>query len=114
MREGAIIAGATPDQMEKIYQFGKLTGYCFQIKDDLLDLTSDFQGLKKQTGNDIYEGKRTIMLAHLLRTISGSDKTKLDDIFSKSASCPAATGGAAKLKVKKPAAKIAAIFLTGE
>lgn len=83
MRQGAIIAGATTQQLEKIYHYGKLTGYLFQIKDDLLDLTSDFQGLKKQTGNDIYEGKRTIMLAHLMRTISGDDKTKLDEILVK-------------------------------
>lgn len=83
MRQGAIIAGATPDQLEKIYHFGKLTGYCFQIKDDLLDLTSDFQGLKKQVGNDIYEGKRTLMLAHLLRTVTGKDKLKLNRILNK-------------------------------
>lgn len=83
MREGAIIAGATPEQLEKIYHFGKLTGYCFQIKDDLLDLISDFQGLKKQTGNDIFEGKRTLMLAHILRVITGSDKLKLDEILAK-------------------------------
>jgi geranylgeranyl diphosphate synthase type II len=83
MREGAIVAGANQDQLEKIYHFGKLTGYCFQIKDDLLDLTSDFQGLKKQTGNDIFEGKRTIMLAHLLRTIKNPDKTRLDEILTK-------------------------------
>ncbi|MFA5025178.1 MAG: polyprenyl synthetase family protein [Candidatus Shapirobacteria bacterium] len=83
MREGAIIAGATSEQLEKIYEFGKLTGYCFQIKDDLLDLTSDFCGQKKQCGNDIYEGKRTIMLAHLMRTINGSDKDKLEKIMEK-------------------------------
>lgn len=83
MREGAIIAGATSDQLNKIYQYGKTTGYLFQIKDDLLDLTSDFCGLKKQIGNDIYEGKRTIMLAHLFRTITGSDKIKLDEIMAK-------------------------------
>lgn len=83
MREGAIIAGATPDQLQKIYQFGKLTGYCFQIKDDLLDLTSDFQGLKKQMGNDIFEGKRTLMLAHLLRTVTGPDQSQLSDILAK-------------------------------
>ncbi len=84
MREGAIIAGATPQQLEKIYYFGKLTGYLFQIKDDLLDLTSDFQGLKKQIGNDIFEGKRTIMLAHLLCHVSGPDQIKLDTILAKS------------------------------
>jgi geranylgeranyl diphosphate synthase, type II len=83
MREGAIIAGATTEQLNKIYEFGKLTGYCFQIKDDLLDLTSDFAGLKKQTGNDIYEGKRTIMLAHLMRTVENNDKEKLEEILKK-------------------------------
>lgn len=83
MREGAIIAGASFEQLQKIYEFGKLTGYCFQIKDDLLDLTSDFQGLKKQTGNDIFEGKRTIMLGHLLRNIDGNDKIKLEGILNK-------------------------------
>lgn len=83
MRQGAIIAGATPEQLEKIYDYGKLTGYLFQIKDDLLDLTSDFQGLKKQTGNDIYEGKRTIMLAHLMRTVTGPDSSQLNSILSK-------------------------------
>jgi geranylgeranyl diphosphate synthase type II len=83
MREGAIIAGASQEQLEKIYEFGKLTGYCFQIKDDLLDLTSDFAGFKKQCGNDIYEGKRTIMLAHLLRMIKRNDKEKLNKILEK-------------------------------
>ena len=83
MREGAIIAGASKEQLNKIYQFGKLTGYCFQIKDDLLDLTSDFCGQKKQCGNDIYEGKRTIMLGHLMRTIKGKDSEEFDKIMDK-------------------------------
>lgn len=83
MREGAIIAGAKEEELEKLYRYGKLLGYCFQIKDDLLDLTSDFKGLKKQRGNDIYEGKRTIMLGHLLRTINKDDKEKLDKILQK-------------------------------
>jgi len=83
MREGAIIAGATNEQLEKIYRFGKLAGYCFQIKDDLLDITSDFCGQKKQCGNDIYEGKRTIMLTHLMRTINKNDWKMLDNIMNK-------------------------------
>lgn len=83
MRLGAIVAVATPKQLELIYQFGQKLGRCFQIVDDLLDLTSDFKGLKKQTGNDIYEGKRTIMLAHLLRTAEGKDKKELTRILFK-------------------------------
>lgn len=53
------------------------------VQETLLDLTSDFQGLKKQTGNDIYEGKRTIMLAHLLRTAKGNNRKGLIKILSK-------------------------------
>jgi geranylgeranyl diphosphate synthase type II len=83
MRLGAILAGASREQLEAIYEFGKPLGYCFQIRDDILDLTSDFAGLKKQTGNDIYEGKRTIMLSHLFRTVKGKDKKRLLKIMAK-------------------------------
>jgi len=84
MRLGAILAGANKKQLEKIWEFGQKLGRCFQIIDDLLDLTSDFRGLKKQTGNDIYEGKRTAMLIHLLRNSNRNDKAKLNNIMKKS------------------------------
>jgi len=83
MRLGAILAGATRKQLADIYKFGKILGRSFQIVDDLLDLTSDFQGNKKQMGNDIYEGKRTIMLAHLLREADTKDKEKIKEILEK-------------------------------
>jgi len=83
MRLSAIIAGVNDAGLEKIAEFGKYLGRCFQIIDDVLDLTSDFRGLKKQTGNDIYEGKRTIILAHFLNNISGSDKEKVLKILAK-------------------------------
>ncbi len=83
MRLGAILASATEKQLADIYEFGKILGRSFQIIDDLLDLTSDFKGLKKQTGNDIHEGKRTIMLVHLLRTVKGRDKDRLLRIMEK-------------------------------
>jgi len=83
MRLGAILAGASEGQLNLLYQFGQYLGRCFQIRDDLLDLTSDFSGLKKQQGNDIYEGKRTIMLAHLLRSAKGEDRKNLLEILAK-------------------------------
>ena len=83
MRLGAILAGATDSQLESIYKFGILLGRSFQIVDDLLDLTSDFAGQKTQQGNDIYEGKRTIMLIHLLNNANSEDSLKLKEILSK-------------------------------
>lgn len=84
MRLGAILGGASEKQLEEIYIFGKILGRSFQIIDDLLDLISDFKGLKKQKGNDIYEGKRTIMLVHLFRMVKGKDRERLLSIMRKS------------------------------
>ncbi len=83
MRLGAILGGATESQLGSIYRFGVMLGRSFQIIDDLLDLTSDFSGQKKQVGNDIYEGKRTIMLIHLLNNINPKNKEKLKSILLK-------------------------------
>jgi geranylgeranyl diphosphate synthase type II len=83
MRLGAILADASEKQLDLIYKFAQPLGQAFQLRDDLLDLTSDFAGLKKQQGNDIYEGKRTVMLGHLLRTIDIKEKQKLIKILSK-------------------------------
>ena len=83
MRLGAILAGASTSQLESIYKFGLMLGRSFQIVDDLLDLTSDFAGQKTQQGNDIYEGKRTIMLIHLLNNANSSDLSILKEILSK-------------------------------
>jgi len=86
MRLGAILGGATDNQLNSIYKFGVMLGRSFQIIDDLLDLTSDFSGQKKQQGNDIYEGKRTIMLIHLLSHIDSKNKPQLINILNKSRS----------------------------
>lgn len=83
MRLGAIVAGTRPKQLAVITKFGVNLGRCFQLIDDILDITSDFKGLKKQVGNDIYEGKRTVILGHLLRNAKSNDKTKITKILSK-------------------------------
>lgn len=83
LRLGAIIAGATSRQLDFISKFGIKLGRCFQLVDDILDLTSDFAGLKKQTGNDIYEGKRTLILSHLVKKTNKKEKAKITKIMAK-------------------------------
>jgi geranylgeranyl diphosphate synthase type II len=84
MRLGAILADANQSQLDSLYRFGVLLGRSYQIVDDLLDLTSDFSGLKKIKGNDILESKKTIMLLHLYRTASAIDRKITQDILDKS------------------------------
>ena len=83
MRLGAIIAGAKTRELKIVTKFGINLGRCFQLINDILDITSDFKGLKKQVGNDIYEGKRTVMLGHLLRNAKPDDRAKIIKILAK-------------------------------
>lgn len=81
-RLGGIIGNANAKQLSALSKFGLYLGRCFQLVDDLLDITSDFSGLKERA-NDIYEGKRTLILGHLTRKVSNKDKAKIDKIFKK-------------------------------
>lgn len=83
MRLGAIVGGANKNQLETISKFGTLVGRSFQITDDVLDFTSDFAGLKKQAYNDLYEGKRTLIIGHLYRHASDAEKVKISKIMAK-------------------------------
>lgn len=82
MRLGAIIADASQEQLVNLSEFGLHLGICFQLIDDILDIKSDFSGLK-QKGNDIYEGKRTLLLSHVINTANNSDKKKIINIINK-------------------------------
>ena len=51
MRLGAIASGATPNQIEKITDFGLHLGRCFQLVDDILDYKQDKREGKKTLAN---------------------------------------------------------------
>lgn len=62
---GCYSAGVFDARVEKIAEFAKLLGLCFQIRDDIFDYyESDAVG--KPTGNDLREGKITLPLLHVL------------------------------------------------
>ena len=52
--------------MERLRQYGQLTGMCFQLRDDLFDLTEGVD-VGKPVGNDLREGKLTLPLIYALR-----------------------------------------------
>jgi geranylgeranyl diphosphate synthase type II len=84
MRLGAIIAGANNRQLENLAVFGQTLGRCFQLVDDLLDATSkEYKGKGQAMGNDIKEGKRTLILSHLLRSANPTDRKKIIKILKK-------------------------------
>ncbi len=52
--------------MEALEEFGRKSGLAFQIRDDVLDLTTDEEELGKPQGSDLAEGKRTLIVLHAL------------------------------------------------
>lgn len=56
---GCIVAGADEDKILSAKRFASGIGLAFQIKDDILDVTSSLEKLGKMTGSDIENGKTT-------------------------------------------------------
>jgi farnesyl diphosphate synthase len=61
---GAIIAGASPEDRERLAEFGSAIGLAFQLADDLLDVTADAHQMGKATGKDAAAGKATLVALH--------------------------------------------------
>ena len=57
-RLGALAAGGSDAEAERLAQFGKLIGICFQLRDDVFDYGTTEVG--KPLGNDMKEGKLTL------------------------------------------------------
>ena len=57
---------ATRADLDRFLRFGFFLGAAFQIQDDLLNLIGDSARYGKEMDGDIWEGKRTLMLIHLL------------------------------------------------
>lgn len=61
---GALAAVCEPDS--RLTDAGLDLGIAFQIRDDVLNLIGDFATYGKEINGDLLEGKRTLMLVHLL------------------------------------------------
>jgi len=76
-RIGALIATRDAVDLDRFNRFGYFLGAAFQVQDDLLNLTGDERRYGKEIAGDLLEGKRTLMLIHLLRQVRGADARRL-------------------------------------
>lgn len=79
---GAIIAGAPDEAVDTFQELGCHLGPAFQIRDDVLDL-QEAKGRGGATGNDIREGKPSILFAHAVNNAGADQKDELVDIMAK-------------------------------
>lgn len=66
LRVGALIGGRGSADLDALSRFGFHLGAAFQIRDDLLNLVGSADEYGKDINDDVREGKRTLMLIHLL------------------------------------------------
>ncbi|EON23367.1 polyprenyl synthetase [Nocardioides sp. CF8] len=70
---GAALAGATPEQLSDLSRFGLPLGEAFQLRDDLLGVYGDPAVTGKPAGDDLVEGKRTVLVAMALDAAEPAD-----------------------------------------
>jgi len=79
----AVLADANEDVVEKLGRFAETMGVAFQMQDDVLDLTGyEFAEKKGGRGQDITEGKRTLIVIHTLGVANPKDKERLVKILN--------------------------------
>jgi geranylgeranyl pyrophosphate synthase len=79
----AVLSGADKELVLKLGVFAESIGVAFQMQDDVLDLTGEeFAKKKGGCGQDITEGKRTLMVIHTLKKASAKDKKRLLTILN--------------------------------
>jgi geranylgeranyl diphosphate synthase, type II len=79
LRVGALIGSRGAADLAPMVRFGFHFGAAFQIRDDLLNLVGDERTYGKEILGDLYEGKRTLTLVHLLSVARGADRAMLGD-----------------------------------
>jgi geranylgeranyl diphosphate synthase, type II len=79
LRVGAMIATEGAVELAPMVRFGFHFGAAFQIRDDVLNLLGDEHSYGKEILGDLYEGKRTLPLVHLVGAVSGEDRVLVAD-----------------------------------
>ncbi len=75
-RIGGMVSGVGDATLDALTRFGRHLGMCFQIVDDVLDLSSTDDALGKHAGQDLLEGIYTLPVIYVLR-----ESTELRDLL---------------------------------
>ncbi|MBD3390173.1 hypothetical protein GF415_04460 [Candidatus Micrarchaeota archaeon] len=80
---GAFSADAPEELQLSLQEFGRKIGLAFQIKDDVLNLVSNADKYNKEPGEDIREGKPTLVALKLLFSLPENEKNEVLQILGK-------------------------------
>ena len=82
---GAAVAGASAAQLETLRSFGLPLGIAYQLRDDLLGVFGDASVTGKPSGDDLREGKRTVLIALAREALPAGPRRILDELLGDAA-----------------------------
>jgi len=80
---GAMVAGADEAVLRGFRRFATSLGLAFQIQDDVLNLCADEELYGKEILGDLWEGKHTLALMHMMRSATPTERERALEILSK-------------------------------
>ncbi len=83
-RLGAILGGSSPAEEEAMTAYGMHLGTAFQLTDDILDYSGDYQDTGKNLGDDLAEGKPTLPLIYAIKNGSSEQAAIIRRAIEKS------------------------------
>ena len=84
LRIGALIGSRGSADLAAIGRFGLFLGAAFQITDDVLNVTGGEAVYGKESHGDLREGKRTLMVIHLLSVAEPNDRREIVEVLLRS------------------------------
>jgi geranylgeranyl diphosphate synthase, type II len=85
LKLGAILADATPEDTENLYEFGRNLGIAFQLQDDILDTFGDAATFGKRIGGDILNNKKTYLVLRAQELADENTKNQLAALLATTA-----------------------------
>ncbi|CAG7572925.1 geranylgeranyl diphosphate synthase type I [Barrientosiimonas humi] len=78
---GAACAGGDEALLDDLARYGRALGEAFQLRDDLLGVFGDPAATGKPAGDDLREGKRTVLMAYTLDALDDADTERFEALL---------------------------------
>lgn len=88
MRMGAILAGGSPSTLALLQQVGDDLGTAFQLRDDVLGAREVPGARSEKSANDLYEGKRTLLVVHAYARAGRDGRRALEKVLGNPLATP--------------------------
>ncbi len=78
---GGSVGGLGEEELAALSRYGLDVGRAFQLRDDLLGVFGDPEQTGKPAGDDLREGKRTVLLAHALAGVDAPARARVEQLL---------------------------------